>query len=100
MVKSNLTVGKLANIRYTKEDETTERTVIPTTVPSNIKALDVTGLPEPLQEKVAESYTEYQEYLKQHMKTAFTFEDWVEHSHGVEISPKWRTFRPDQTEVI
>lgn len=100
MAKSKLTVGELTNIRYTKEDETTERVVVPTTVPSNIKALDVTGLPEPLQEKIAESYSEYQEYMKQHMKTAFAFEDWVEHSKGIEVTAKWRTFKPENTEVI
>lgn len=100
MATKKLKQGELANIRYSKQGKITERHVIPTSVPSNIKALDVTGLPEPLREKVADSYKEYADYIQQHLKTAFSFEDWLEHSKGIEIDPKWRTFKPDQTEVL
>lgn len=100
MSSKKLKAGILANIRYTKEKEVTERFIVPTSVPLNIKALDVTGLPEPLRQKVANSYSEYTDYINQHIKTAFSFEDWIEHSKGIELSPKWRTFKPDQTEVL
>jgi hypothetical protein len=99
---SELKVGKLAQIRYTKdgEGEGTERYVVPTVVPSNIKALDVSGLPEPLRAKIADCYSEYADYIKQHMRTAFSFEDWLQHSQQITIEPKWRTFKPDNTEIL
>ncbi len=100
MPSKKLKTGKLANIRYTKETEVTERFIVPTSVPANIKALDVTGLPEPLREKVADAYAEYTNYINGHIKTAFSFETWIEHTKGIELAPKWRTFKPDQTEIL
>jgi hypothetical protein len=100
MTQSKLKVGEVATIRYTKDDEVTERVVIPTVVPSNIKALDVTSVPQPLRESLGDHYTEYAAYLKQHMRTAFSFEDWLDHSKGIQLDPKWRTFKPDQTEIL
>lgn len=104
MTSKKLVVGSIANIRYTKntgsKSEVTDRSIIPTSVPTNIKALDVTGLPEHLREKVADAYKEYTDYINQLIKTAFSFEDWVEHTRGIEITPKWRTFKPDQTKIL
>lgn len=100
MTQPKLKVGELATIRYSKEDETTERQIVPSVVPTNIKALDVTGLPQALREKIADAYGEYADYLQQHMRTAFSFEDWIEHSKGIELDPKWRTFKPEKTEIL
>lgn len=95
-----LKTGLVTSISYLKEDDETLRTIIPTSVPTNIKALDVTGLEEPVQQQVAESYQEYAEYLKLHMKQAYSFEDWLEHTKGLELDLKWRTFKPEKTKVL
>lgn len=91
---------QLAQIRYTKDNEVTERTIIPTLLPVNIKAIDVSDLPEFQREEIASLYKEYSEYLNQHLKTAFSFENWLAMTRGVDFTPKWRTFKPDQLEVI
>lgn len=90
----------LTSIKYTKGDEITERVIFPTSVPSNIKAIDVTDLFPVQRTELAEFYNEYSAYLKTHMKQAFTFEDWLSHTKDVEFTPKWRTFKPAQTEII
>jgi len=78
----------------------TERVIIPTLVPGNIHAIDVTELDNESQQEMSELYEEYASYMNTLMKSAFSFEDWLSHSKSVEFSPKWRTFRPDQTEEI
>lgn len=99
-MSSKLKPGRLSKIRYTKGEEITERHIIPTLVPLNIKAIDVTSLPLALREKIAAGYSEYLKYLDRHMKTAFSFEDWFEYSKNIELVPKWRTFKPDQTDIL
>ena len=97
---------KLINIEYTKqlnenETETTRRAIIPTFVPQqNIKAIDVTDLPEDKQDELLEYLTEYNEYVKERQKQIFKFEDWLEHSKSVYIEPKWRTFKIENTEEL
>lgn len=83
-----------------KQTETTDRTIIPTTIPGNIKGLDVTDLPVEEREQIAEYHVEYAKYINQHMKSAFSFEDWLSLSKGVDFTPKWRTFKPEQTEIL
>ena len=104
MRKSNLT-----KIRYAKtitEDdsqfvaEKTERTIVPTEVPGNIKAIDVTELNDDEQTEMCELYEEYSKYFNAHVKRAFSFENWTSHTYQKHISPKWRTFKPNQTEEI
>jgi hypothetical protein len=83
-----------------KMTETTDRTIIPTAVPGNIKALDVTDLSEEKREQIADYYVEYADYISGVMKTAFSFEDWLSHTKGIDFTPKWRSFRPEQTKII
>lgn len=101
MRRSNLT-----KIRYAKtitEDdsqfvaEKTERVIIPTEVPGNIKAIDVTELSDDEQQEMSELYEEYLKYFNNHIKRAYSFENWASHTKQINISPKWRTFKPDQT---
>lgn len=98
--------NKLTTIKYSKvleEDETgvtseiTERSIIPITVPGNIKALDVTDHDLDIQYQLSRSYEEYAEYLRGHVKLAFSFENWLSHTKSVDFTPKYRTFKPEQT---
>jgi len=98
--------NKVTKIQYTKTREgvtlveKTERTIIPTVIPGNIHAIDVTELDDEHQQEMSELYEEYAAYMNTHLKLAFSFENWLSHSKSVEYSPNWRTFRPDQTEEI
>lgn len=101
--------NKITKIRYAKtivEDpvqfisEKSERTIIPTSVPGHIKAIDVTDLEDTEQIRLADLHEEYSEYFSNYARQAFSFEDWASHTQQLEISPKWRTFKPDQTEEI
>lgn len=96
---SKLQVGKVANIRYTKGSEISERVVIPTTVPTNVKALDVSDLSENEVQTMESAYQEYASYLKNHMKRAASFEEFLDtrYSHTF---PKWRTFKPENVEIL
>jgi len=109
----SLKVNKVTEIRYTKRlyskqteeqldelHESTKRFIIPTTVPGNIKAIDATDLFPVQRTELAEFYNEYSAYLKNHMKQAFSFEDWLSHTKDVQFTPKWRTFKTNQTEII
>lgn len=89
-------------IEYTKDplDPPTRRHIVPTSVPTNIKAIDVSELSDEERETVSEQYAEYAAYLKQHMKQAFSFEDWLSQTKNVEFSPKWRTFKPAKTQIL
>jgi len=93
--------NKLTTITYSKvfEEgvETTQRNIIPITVPGNIKALDVTDHDLDIQYQLSHSYEEYADYLKGHIKLAFSFENWLSHTKGVDFTPKYRTFKPEQT---
>ncbi len=101
---------ELTNIQYSKDIsessavdifETTDRSIIPTQLPSgNIKAMDVTDLTVEEREQMAEYHLEYARYFSNHVKQAFSFEDWLSHSKGVDFAPKWRTFKPEQTEIL
>ena len=93
---------KLQTIEYSKvleegSVETTQRDVVPVTVPGNIKAIDVTDFDLEKQYEIADSYGEYAEYLSGHIKVAFSFEDWLSHTKSVDFTPKYRTFKPEQT---
>lgn len=93
---------KLQTIEYSKvlsegTVESTQRDVVPISVPGNIKAIDVTDLDLKEQYDIADSYGEYAEYLDGHIKVAFSFEDWLSHTKSVDFTPKYRSFKPDQT---
>ena len=101
--------SKLTTIRYKKfveESDTlqiaekSERVIVPAIIPGNIKAIDVTDLNDGEQQEMCDLYEEYSEYFNNHQKRAYSFEDWASHTMQRDISPKWRTFKPDQTEEI
>lgn len=83
-------------IRYQKKNslEESERTIIQTTkVPENIKAIDVSDLTEDQVEKLLVLLDEYDQYINNHLKTAFSFENWVEMKDIDDVPQvKWRTF--------
>ena len=95
--------NKLTTISYSKARlggvEITRRDIIPITVPGNIKALDVTDYELDVQYHLSRSYEEYADYLKDHIKLAFSFEDWMSHTKDTEWAEplKYRTFNPEQT---
>lgn len=93
---------KLVTSREPRTVEITERSVIPlSSVTSNIRAVDVTDLDTDAQTQTQELLSEYAQYLDTHAKTAFSFEDWVSHTKGVEAPTlKYRTFKLDQTEIL
>lgn len=91
----------LTKIRYresTVDSQANTRTIIPTEIPGNIKAIDVSELQLEQATQTAEYYAEYATYLNAHMKTAFSFEDWLSHTKGIDFTPKWRSFYPQYTE--
>jgi len=96
----------LNHISYTKKGankkkggDVSERTIIPTFVPSsvtNVRALDVTELSEENQKKVANLWAQYRDYLESLRKNTFSFEDFISHTTDEEIEIKWRTFKESQ----
>ena len=101
--------NEVTHIEYTRttdlgggaKGEVTERYVIPTFIPHpNIKALDVTDLPEDARKALAEQMKEYAEYYRQQVQTIFSFEDWLNHTRNEVFSPKWRTFKVDNVKVL
>ena len=100
---------EVTKIQYTKvisEDASLNvynssiRSVIMTSSPGNIRAIDVTELSDDRKQEISELYEEYTVYFNNHMKSAFSFENWLSHSKGIDFTPKWRTFKPDQTKII
>ena len=100
MRKLTFKENQLVRFSYLKPDEEArERVVISTYVPApkhaNVKAIDVTDLPEDQQEATLEAWNEYQDYLEQQRKTLFAFEDFVQHTGRDLPDVKWRTFKPE-----
>jgi hypothetical protein len=90
--------SKIASIVYTSASDgnVSARTIVPTYVPvpaDSVRAIDVSELTEAEQQETAALVAEYKQYTKDYFKAMFKFEDWVEHSKGTAISPKWRTFK-------
>ena len=87
--------GEFAEVIYhsKSKQETTRRTVIPTSVPGSIvRAIDLSDLSEEDRLEMLQLYKEYQEYFEAFVANAFNFETWAEHAKGKAISPKWRAF--------
>ena len=105
-----LKIGEVHHVRYTKVQDvdsrtivgsTTERDIIPTFVPkANVKALDVTDLSTEDQSKIVGLLEGYRQYLDNLAARTFSFEDWVSHTTGEDISVKWRTFKFDNLEIL
>lgn len=92
---------KVLKIQYKKSEEITERSIIATSLPStNIQAIDVSNLDANSQVEIAEAYDKYAEYIKAHMRIAYSFEDWYSHSKGVDFTPNWRTFKAEKTTFL
>ena len=92
----NITESKLCNIEYTSDatGDTTVRPIIPFSVPKDfIRAIDVSELSDEDAAAVVEMVARYKEYFSNHIKTAFTFEDWVAHTLNLHFEPKWRSFK-------
>lgn len=94
---------ELLDVTYTNaKGEYSERTIIPTTVPpSNIKAIDVTGMDDEKREAIQTLLKEYSHYVEQCMETVYTFEDWFNHISGEKPTEEiqWRTFSIDKLDV-
>lgn len=87
---------KPTQIKYVKDDGTeTIRTIVSfTEVPENVKALDVSNMSESDRANILELVGEYQNYIQNHISTAFSFENWVQHTTGKSLNElKWRTFK-------
>ena len=87
-------------ITYTsKSGETTERKIIPMVIPSNIRALDVTGKTEEEISSLVEWSERYDKYREEHLKTVHSFENFVELESGQAPDVKWRSFNPNTTVI-
>lgn len=101
-MKQQLKEGVITTITYTSlsKNETKQRTVVPSFVPSdNIKALDVSDLEIVEREQVARLLQEYKKYQQQVLREfADTFENYVEkRDESFDVAKiKWRTFKIDQ----
>jgi hypothetical protein len=91
----NLTEAQLATIIYEKADgEVTTRSIIPTSLPTDlVRAIDVTELTPEQREELLTLYAEYRQYVEKFKANMFNFDTWIEHSHGKQIVPKWRSFK-------
>jgi len=93
--------SEIYNIEYVDHKEKTSlRTIIPTTIPaSNVKAIDVSGLPEDETKEICQLVAEYKDYVETQRKNMYTFEDFVSLTKGKTISPKWRSFNAERIKV-
>lgn len=99
MKKVNL--HEIQEIQYTKGTEVTQRIIIPMIKPQpNIKAIDVTDLPENEQHLIAQHIGDYHEYVELHQSKIYDFETWCEHQNIQSAPLKWRTFKPEHTEIL
>ncbi len=99
---SNLEEGGRYFVRYISlEGETTERTILPVEIPTkNVKAVDISDFHVEDQGEIQNLYRQYQEYRETFTKRMFSFQDWVEHSTGVVMDLKYRTFVPENLELL
>jgi hypothetical protein len=91
-----LNENQITTIVYENKNklETSARAIIPTSIPATVvRAIDVEELSEVDRVKMNELYSEYRGYTKQFVANMFSFENWVEHTKGVVIEPKWRAFK-------
>lgn len=93
---------QISNVEYVdKKNEKSTRTIIPYKIPEeNIRAIDVSDLPEGEREEMRQYLTEYNNYIKSLENQRFTLEDFISHSKGKEIKPKWRFFNKDRIKEL
>lgn len=97
-----LSEGTLASIVYTSESkgETKARTIVPMTIPKDsVRAIDVSALSVEEQRMMVALVAEYKKYMDSVFVGTFKFEDWVEHTTGMEIHPTWRTFKVSNIQI-
>lgn len=86
---------KVASIEYTKANgEKSKRDIIPTFVPGNVKALDVSDMDVDNKELLLSRLEDYNKYTQEIMASMMTFESWLEATHSKKPIDgiKWRTF--------
>lgn len=95
------------NVNYTKSDNSsTNRYILPTSVPTNVKAIDVTDLSEEERNQAQNAAQEYAAYVLEQTKELLSFEEFLEEKRDencdldVLLQPKWRTFKPEGLEVL
>lgn len=89
---------KIAKIKYTKKDGTSSnREIIPTSIPGNLSALDVSDMDGDTREILLTRLSEYAEFTEEVMKNMMTFQAWMEVTHSKQPVDgiKWRTFIPE-----
>ncbi len=93
-----------SNIQYSKSaDDVTERTIIPTSIPTKVvAAIDASDLTDAEIEVVCDEYVRYDNYRKRHMSMLFNFNDWIEHTNSsVDVATlKYRSFSPTKIEEL
>jgi len=90
-----LTKHTEATIVYTKANgEASTRNIIPTSVPGNVKALDVTNMDVDTKELLLSRLEDYNKYTNEIMSSMMTFEKWLDATHSKQPieNIKWRTF--------
>lgn len=98
--KSHL--GRAIDVKYVNgKGESSSKRVIPVRMPlPNITTIDVSDLEVKEQQEMETLVGDYLEYYQERTAAIFSFEDWVEHSTGQPVSPKWRALQPNNVEVI
>ena len=89
-------------VTYTKPStgEVTDRVIIPVSQPTaNVKAIDVTDLNNEDRAKMADAFSEYQEYVALCISKIYNFETFVSHTTGEDLDVKWRTFNGHNLEI-
>ena len=91
-----LEVGHAVAIEYEKKNcDIVERFIVPVAIPKEyIRAIDVSGddYDEVAVAEMEHYVTEYAQYVKDHMSSMFTFEDFVDHTFNESIEVQWKTF--------
>jgi len=89
--------GQIQLVKYTKSNgEVSERIILPLHVPTNVKALDLSGLTVTELKQYKTLFDEYQEYVETRKKLTNSFEewlDWTRPNHNMAV--KFRAFKPE-----
>jgi len=96
---AKLTKYEVAKISYTKSDgSSSDREIIPTYVPGNVSAIDVSDMDDESRELLQTRLHEYEEFKVGVMEHLMSFGSWMEATHKKEPlkSLKWRSFIPDK----
>jgi len=86
---------KEATIVYTKKNgDASTRTIVPTSVPGNVRALDVSDMDVDTKELLLSRLEDYSKYTHEILASMMTFEKWLDATHSKQPIDdiKWRTF--------